>query len=82
MRAYFVPALGPAPKWCSFLESLTEEMEERGNPTVYDDYRFVTRADLVSRPGDSCCPLVLFVLWWWLSVCLAGWLVLVGDCQF
>ncbi|KAI7845268.1 hypothetical protein COHA_001310 [Chlorella ohadii] len=46
MRAYFVPGLGPAPKWCSFLESLTEELEEKVNPTVYDDYRFVTRADL------------------------------------
>ena len=48
MRAYFVPGLGPAPRWCSFLESLTEELEESANPTVYDDYRFVTRADLVS----------------------------------
>ncbi|PSC72487.1 Nucleolar 10 [Micractinium conductrix] len=46
MRAYFVPSLGPAPPWCSFLESLTEELEESANPTVYDDYRFVTRADL------------------------------------
>lgn len=48
MRAYFVPSLGPAPRWCSFLESLTEELEESANPAVYDDYRFVTRADLVS----------------------------------
>ena len=28
MHVYFVPALGPAPKWCSFLDSLTEELEE------------------------------------------------------
>ena len=42
-----MPALGPAPRWCSFLESLTEELEENVNPAVYDDYRFVTRADLV-----------------------------------
>lgn len=47
MRAYFVPGLGPAPRWCSFLENLTEELEEAANPSVYDDYRFVTRADLV-----------------------------------
>eukprot|EP00887_Chlorella_sp_A99_P002039 scaffold18.g2039.t1 len=46
VQAYFVPSLGPAPKWCSFLESLTEELEESANPSVYDDYRFVTRADL------------------------------------
>ena len=46
IQAYFVPSLGPAPRWCSFLESLTEELEESANPTVYDDYRFVTRTDL------------------------------------
>ena len=43
---YFVPALGPAPKWCSFLENLTEEMEEQKRETLYDDYRFVTREEL------------------------------------
>ena len=26
-------AIGPAPKWCSFLENLTEELEETDNPT-------------------------------------------------
>ena len=46
IQAYFVPSLGPAPRWCSFLESLTEELEENTNPTVYDDYRFITRTDL------------------------------------
>ena len=45
MHAYFVPSLGPAPRWCSHLEGLTEELEEAA-PAVYDDYRFVTRADL------------------------------------
>ena len=58
MRAYFVPSLGPAPRWCSFLESLTEELEESANPTIYDDYRFVTRQDLVRRgavgAGGGC----------------------------
>ena len=43
---YFVPGLGPAPRWCSFLENLTEEMEEQDQVTLYDDYRFVTRAEL------------------------------------
>lgn len=46
VQAYFLPSLGPAPRWCSFLESITEELEERATPTVYDDYRFVTRAEL------------------------------------
>lgn len=44
--AYYVPALGPAPRWCSFLDSITEELEEGANSAVYDDYRFVTRQEL------------------------------------
>lgn len=39
LQAYFVPALGPAPKWSSFLENLTEELEETAAPTLYEDYR-------------------------------------------
>ena len=41
VQAFFVPALGPAPRWCSFLEGLTEELEENATPAVYDDYRCV-----------------------------------------
>lgn len=41
-----VQALGPAPKWCSFLDNLTEELEESPESTVYDDYKFLTRKDL------------------------------------
>jgi ribosome biogenesis protein ENP2 len=40
VQGYFIPSLGPAPRWCSHLEALTEEMEEAA-PTVYDDYRWV-----------------------------------------
>ena len=43
---YFIPEMGPAPKWCAFLESLTEEMEESNITTLYDDFKFVTSADL------------------------------------
>jgi ribosome biogenesis protein ENP2 len=43
---YYIPALGPAPKWCAFLDSLTEELEENPTPTVYDDYKFLTRSEL------------------------------------
>lgn len=46
MHAYYVPAVGPAPKWCSFLDSITEELEERPATTVYENYRFVTRKEL------------------------------------
>lgn len=46
MLQYFVPSLGPSPKWCYFLDSITEELEESDHPTVYDDYKFVTRQQL------------------------------------
>ncbi|KAI5070277.1 hypothetical protein GOP47_0014620 [Adiantum capillus-veneris] len=44
--AYFIPTLGPAPRWCSYLENLTEEMEEEGQNIIYDDFKFVTKEDL------------------------------------
>ncbi|XP_042060684.1 nucleolar protein 10-like [Salvia splendens] len=44
--SFFIPALGPAPKWCSYLENLTEELEEGGQTTIYDDYKFLTKEDL------------------------------------
>uniref|UniRef100_A0A8C5QDS9 Nucleolar protein 10 n=1 Tax=Leptobrachium leishanense TaxID=445787 RepID=A0A8C5QDS9_9ANUR len=46
MNVYYIPALGPAPKWCSFLDNLTEELEENPESTVYDDYKFVTKKEL------------------------------------
>ena len=46
MMTYYIPNLGPAPRWCSFLDSLTEELEEGETTTVYDDYKFVTVEEL------------------------------------
>lgn len=46
--SYFLPSLGPAPKWCSYLDSITEEMEISDKPTMYDDYKFLTRDELGS----------------------------------
>ncbi|CAL9686184.1 unnamed protein product [Knipowitschia caucasica] len=46
MNTFYLPALGPAPRWCSFLDNLTEELEESPESTVYDDYKFVTHKDL------------------------------------
>ena len=43
---YFIPTMGHAPKWCAFLENLTEEMEESNSTTLYDDFKFLTPADL------------------------------------
>ncbi|KNA06837.1 hypothetical protein SOVF_177380 [Spinacia oleracea] len=44
--SYFIPALGPAPKWCSYLENLTEELEESAQTSIYDDYKFLTKEEL------------------------------------
>jgi ribosome biogenesis protein ENP2 len=46
MLTYYIPALGPAPKWCSFLDNLTEEIESEAVQDIYDDYKFVTRKEL------------------------------------
>ncbi|KAJ0047006.1 hypothetical protein Pint_05369 [Pistacia integerrima] len=44
--AYFIPDLGPSPKWCAPMENMTEELEEGGQTTIYDNYKFFTREDL------------------------------------
>ena len=55
-HSFFIPQLGPAPKWCSFLDNMVEEMAE--DPTdpnaysshktgdVYDNYKFLTMQQL------------------------------------
>jgi len=49
VQTYYVPNLGPAPRWCSFLDNLTEELEE-DKQLVYEDYKFITR-DEVEKYG-------------------------------
>ena len=46
VQIYYVPEMGPAPRWASFVDNITEELEEEQGSTVYDDYKFVTREDL------------------------------------
>ncbi|GAA6047444.1 hypothetical protein JCM3770_001308 [Rhodotorula araucariae] len=46
MTGYYVPQLGPAAKWCRFLDNMTEEMEDGQETTIYDDYKFVDRQEL------------------------------------
>lgn len=46
MLTYYVPAMGPAPRWCSFLDNLTEEIESEVVENVYDDYQFITQKEL------------------------------------
>jgi ribosome biogenesis protein ENP2 len=52
MTGYFIPSLGPAPRWCRFLENMTEEMEDSQEVAVYDDYKFVSDAELTSLSLD------------------------------
>lgn len=46
MHTYYIPNLGPAPRWCSFLDNVTEELEEKPSDTVYSNYRFITRDEV------------------------------------
>ncbi|GJJ10426.1 hypothetical protein Clacol_004652 [Clathrus columnatus] len=52
MNAYYIPQLGPAPKWCSFLDNITEEMEDQTGRSVYEDYKFVERSELAKLGLD------------------------------
>eukprot|EP01103_Thecamoeba_quadrilineata_P004973 TRINITY_DN14835_c0_g1_i1.p1 TRINITY_DN14835_c0_g1~~TRINITY_DN14835_c0_g1_i1.p1 ORF type:complete len:701 (+),score=139.88 TRINITY_DN14835_c0_g1_i1:279-2105(+) len=45
MEGYYMPSIGPAPFWCSYLDNLTEELEEK-ETSVYEDYRFVMKDEL------------------------------------
>lgn len=57
-HAFLIPQLGPAPKWCSFLDNLVEEMAEDPNDphaftsqragAIYDNYKFLTNNQLES----------------------------------
>lgn len=53
MHTYYIPQLGPAPRWCSFLDNITEEMEENPAQTTYDNYKFVTRKELTALGLDK-----------------------------
>ena len=57
-HSFLIPQLGPAPKWCSFLDNLVEEMAEDPNDPnaytsqkagdIYDNYKFLTMQQLQS----------------------------------
>lgn len=61
-HSFFIPQLGPAPRWCSFLDNLVEEMAEDPNDpnafstgqtgAVYDNYKFLTVPQLKSMNLD------------------------------
>ncbi|PKY03288.1 WD40 repeat-like protein [Aspergillus campestris IBT 28561] len=55
-HSFFIPQLGPAPRWCSFLDNLVEEMAEDPNDpnafnvnqagSIYDNFKFLTIPEL------------------------------------
>ncbi|KAG8802948.1 hypothetical protein FRC18_007414, partial [Serendipita sp. 400] len=52
MTSYYIPQLGPAPKWCSFLDNLTEEMEDQTVRNTYEDFKFLDKDELASLGLD------------------------------
>uniref|UniRef100_A0A182W6Z4 Nucleolar protein 10 n=1 Tax=Anopheles minimus TaxID=112268 RepID=A0A182W6Z4_9DIPT len=52
MLPYYIPSEGPAPKWCSFLDNLVEEIASESVQNVYDDYKFITRQELAELKLD------------------------------
>ena len=49
MCAYYVPEIGPAPKWAGFLDNVTEEMADDTSAAAkgaYSDYKFVDKQEL------------------------------------
>ena len=53
IMSYFIPQLGPAPRWCSFLENLTEELEESTENNAYEDYKFLTKSEVEEIGASS-----------------------------
>jgi ribosome biogenesis protein ENP2 len=54
--AYYCPTIGKAPRWCSFLDNVTEELEEERNAhkdEIFDNFKFVTIDELKSIGGNS-----------------------------
>uniref|UniRef100_A0AAG5DD45 Nucleolar protein 10 n=1 Tax=Anopheles atroparvus TaxID=41427 RepID=A0AAG5DD45_ANOAO len=52
MLPYYVPSEGPAPKWCSFLDNLVEDIDSETVQNVYDDYKFITKQELADLKLD------------------------------
>lgn len=51
-HAWFIPELGPAPKWASFLDNMVDEMAEEVRTETYENYKFLTRPELKSLSLD------------------------------
>ena len=55
LEIYFAPKIGNAPQWCSFLEKITEELEENNNTSLSADKKFL---DMKNLEELSCTNLI------------------------
>jgi len=47
LQARYLPAIGPAPRWCSYVDTITEEMEQTQDVgTAFSNLKFVSRDDI------------------------------------
>ncbi|KAA8496037.1 Nucleolar protein 10 [Porphyridium purpureum] len=67
VQAYYVPVLGLAPAWCSFLDTFTEELENNtavnagsgrtgasaSASSVYENFKFVSRDELAQLGAEN-----------------------------
>eukprot|EP00768_Dysnectes_brevis_P001210 gnl/Dysnectes_brevis/1295_a1451_2400.p1 GENE.gnl/Dysnectes_brevis/1295_a1451_2400~~gnl/Dysnectes_brevis/1295_a1451_2400.p1 ORF type:complete len:489 (+),score=97.48 gnl/Dysnectes_brevis/1295_a1451_2400:78-1544(+) len=44
--AFYIPALGPAPRWAPFLDALSEERADTAVASQFEEYKFVSRQEL------------------------------------
>ncbi|KAI1846097.1 hypothetical protein JX266_007906 [Neoarthrinium moseri] len=51
-HAWFIPELGPAPKWASFLDNMVDEMAEEVRTETYENYKFLTKPELKALSLD------------------------------
>ncbi|KAF7553718.1 hypothetical protein G7046_g7025 [Stylonectria norvegica] len=45
-HVFFIPQLGPSPKWCTFMDNMVEEMSEEVRTETYDNYKFLTLPEI------------------------------------
>ena len=56
LGAYFIPALGPAPRWCHFIDGLTEEMEQAAVVVILYVARYVVSVLADTWLGAASMP--------------------------
>lgn len=73
MLTYYIPSLGPAPRWCSFLDNLTEEIESEVRAYILCIETILTTIFRISDRAEYIR---------WLQVCHQTWTGTVGIGSF